>query len=40
MRLSRRSLHADTVTDIMLYTDHCRRLKKGVKEIDGSGYDS
>ena len=37
MRPSRRSLHAATVTDIMLYTDHCRRLKKELKRWMGAG---
>ena len=37
MRPSRRSLHAATVTDIMLYTDHCRHLKKELKRWMGAG---
>ena len=37
MRPSRRSLHAHTVSNIMIYTDHCKRLKKEVKRWKGAG---
>jgi len=37
MRPSRRSLHARTVSNIMIYTDHCKRLKKEVKRWKGAG---
>ena len=30
-------LHANTVSDIMIYTDHCKRLKKEVKIWEGAG---
>ena len=31
MRPSRRSLHARTISNIMIYTDKCKRLKKELK---------
>lgn len=37
MRPSRRSLHARTVSNIMIYTDHCKRLKKEVKRPKRAG---
>ena len=37
MRPSRRSLHARTVSNIMIFTDHCQPLKKEVKRWKGAG---
>lgn len=37
MRPSRRSLHAHTVSNIMIYTDECKRLKKEIKRWKGAG---
>ena len=34
---SRCSLHARTISNIMIYTDHCKRLKKEVKRWKGVG---
>ena len=36
LRPSRRSLHARTVSNIMIYTDHCKQLKKEVKGWKGA----
>jgi hypothetical protein len=37
MNPSRRSLHARTVSNIMIYTDQCKRLNKEIKRWKGAG---